>query len=419
MKVYLLLLLTILFSPHALYAANILTLDDAVETALKNHPQLMEAREYLHGAEARTLQAKASYYPQVSIAADWNKGRTFLTPTESIKSTKVHSEAVYLKQTIYDFGRTANAVEAAHEADIAASEAVAVTRQDLAFRVRSAYYLLLAAEKQVVAVKETVEAREAVFKQAQEFYSQGIRAKVEVTRAEANLYAARTALIRAENNRDIAWVELSNSIGIPSLNKCILAEPSTAIGAVPDRALAQNEALNNRAELKRQTALKNSAAASLKAAKSGYLPLLTGTASAGYADSDFPPGGNVWAIGLNLTIPIFSGFSTVAQTKEAVAALRGVEAQHNNLKLQIAKDVETAWFSIREATARISSTEKEVIAARENRSLAMGRYQEGIGNIIEVTDAQSQSLDADTSKIQAIYDYHIALARLHRAVGKE
>ncbi|ABL01301.1 TolC family protein [Pelobacter propionicus] len=419
MKVYLLLLLTILFLPHALYAANILTLDDALETALKNHPQLMEAREYLHGAEARTLQAKASYYPQVSIAADWNKGRTFLTPTESIKSTKVHSEAVYLKQTIYDFGRTANAVEAAHEADIAASETVAVTRQDLAFRVRSAYYLLLAAEKQVVAVKETVEAREAVFRQAQEFFSQGIRAKVEVTRAEANLYAARTALIRAENNRDIAWVELSNSIGIPSLNKCILAEPSTAIGAVPDRAFAQNEALNNRAELKRQTALKNSAAASLKAAKSGYLPLLTGTASAGYADRDFPPGGNVWAIGLNLTIPIFSGFSTVAQTKEAVAALRGVEAQHNNLKLQIAKDVETAWFSIREATARISSTEKEVIAARENRSLAMGRYQEGIGNIIEVTDAQSQSLDADTSKIQAIYDYHIAVARLHRAIGKE
>ena len=419
MKVYLLLLLTILFLPHALYAANILTLDDALETALKNHPQLMEAREYLHGAEARTLQAKASYYPQVSIAADWNKGRTFLTPTESIKSTKVHSEAVYLKQTIYDFGRTANAVEAAHEADIAASETVAVTRQDLAFRVRSAYYLLLAAEKQVVAVKETVEAREAVFRQAQEFFSQGIRAKVEVTRAEANLYAARTALIRAENNRDIAWVGLSNSIGIPSLNKCILAEPSTAIGAVPDRAFAQNEALNNRAELKRQTALKNSAAASLKAAKSGYLPLLTGTASAGYADRDFPPGGNVWAIGLNLTIPIFSGFSTVAQTKEAVAALRGVEAQHNNLKLQIAKDVETAWFSIREATARISSTEKEVIAARENRSLAMGRYQEGIGNIIEVTDAQSQSLDADTSKIQAIYDYHIAVARLHRAIGKE
>ena len=419
MKVYLLLLLTILFLPHALYAANILTLDDALETALKNHPQLMEAREYLHGAEARTLQAKASYYPQVSIAADWNKGRTFLTPTESIKSTKVHSEAVYLKQTIYDFGRTANAVEAAHEADIAASETVAVTRQDLAFRVRSAYYLLLAAEKQVVAVKETVEAREAVFRQAQEFFSQGIRAKVEVTRAEANLYAARTALIRAENNRDIAWVELSNSIGIPSLNKCILAEPSTAIGAVPDRAFAQNEALNNRAELKRQTALKNSAAASLKAAKSGYLPLLTGTASAGYADRDFPPGGNVWAIGLNLTIPIFSGFSTVAQTKEAVAALRGVEAQHNNLKLQIAKDVETAWFSIREATARNSSTEKEVIAARENRSLAMGRYQEGIGNIIEVTDAQSQSLDADTSKIQAIYDYHIAVARLHRAIGKE
>ena len=65
------------------------------------------------------------------------------------------------------------------------------------------------------------------------------------------------------------------------------------------------------------------------------------------------------------------------------------------------------------------STEKEVAAATENQTLAMGRYQEGVGNIIEVTDAQSQALDAETAHIQAIYDYYTALARLDRAVGKE
>ena len=51
--------------------------------------------------------------------------------------------------------------------------------------------------------------------------------------------------------------------------------------------------------------------------------------------------------------------------------------------------------------------------------LVIERYQEGVGNIIEVTDAQSQALDAETAHIQAIYDYHTALARLDRAVGKE
>jgi outer membrane protein TolC len=419
MKLVFLCLATLLFVARPLCAADPLTLEDALETALKNHPQLVEAAENLHGAEARTLQAYSSYYPQLSVVADWSKGRSYLTAQNSIVSSEVASAALSLKQTVYDFGRTSAVVEAARGSGTAASETLAITRQDLTFRVRSAYYLLLATEKQVLAVGETVAAREAVFKQAGEYFSQGIRAKVDVTRAEANLYAAKTLLIRAENNRDIAGLELSSAMGIPSLENRLLVDPVTTPESVPDQELARQEAFKNRAELKRLTALKSSAAASLKAARSGYLPLLSGTASVGYADRFFPPSGNVWAVGLNLSIPLFSGFSTVAQTTEALSALRSVEAQRNNLKLQIAKDVETARLGVKEAAARITSSGKEVRAARENRDLAMGRYQEGVGTIIEVSDAQSQSLDAETSNIQAGYDYHSALARFQRAVGKE
>jgi outer membrane protein TolC len=411
-------LMAVLVSGKA-YAAGPLTLDEAVTVALKNHPQAVEARENLNGAEARTGQALANYYPQINIAADWSRGRTFLTPTESIKTTEVQSDALYLKQTIYDFGRTAGAVEAARGNRAAVAESLAITRQDIAFRVKSDYYLLLATEKQVVATREIVAAREAVYRQAQEFFNQGTRAKVDVARAEANLYAAKTALIRAANNRDIARVELANAMGIPSLEERALAEPTPVSVQVSERLQAQNDAFANRAELKRLNALKSSAAASLKTARSGYLPTLSAAASVGYADRDFPPGGNVWAVGLNLTAPLFSGFSTVEQEKEAVAALHVVEAQQNNQRLQIVKEVESAWLGVKEANARMASTEKEVAAAVENRMLAEGRYREGVGNIIEVTDAQSQSLDAETSQIQAVYDYRTALARLDRAVGKE
>ena len=194
------------------YEAESLTLEEVMTTALKNHPQVIEAQEDLNGAEARTGLAHANYYPQISIIADWSKGRFFLTPIESIKQTEVQTNALYLQQTIYDFGRTARAVESARWNSAAAAEALAITQQDIKFRVRNAFYLVLAAEKQVVATKETVEAREAVFLQAQEFFNQGIRSKVDVSRAEANLYAARTSLIRSENNREIARVELANAM---------------------------------------------------------------------------------------------------------------------------------------------------------------------------------------------------------------
>jgi len=401
------------------YAAESLTLDEAVAVAMKSHPQVIEARENLRGAEARTGQAIANYYPQISIAADWSRGRSFFAVKEGVMDSEVNTDALYLKQTIYDFGRTAGAVEAARSNRDAADKSLAVTRQDLALRVRSAFYLLLATGKQVSAVKETVKAREDVYRQAQEFFNQGIRAKVDVARAEANLFAAKTSLIRAENNREIAKVELANAMGIASLGERVLVEPSPVSVYLPEQSQTKQEAMSNRAELHQLAALNRAANANLKTAKGSYLPILSGTATVGYADRDFPPAGNVWGVGLNLTMPLFSGFSSVEQVREASANINAIAARQSNLKLQIVQEVESARLGVNEAAARIASTEKEVAATDESKALAEGRYQEGVGSIIEVTDAQSQALDAQTAHIQAQYDYYTALARLDRAIGKE
>ncbi|WP_129126472.1 TolC family protein [Geomonas oryzae] len=410
--------MAVLFTAQA-HAEEPLSLDVAVATALKNHPQILEAKANLAGAEARSGQAFAGYYPQVRISSDWSKGRSYFPVKQSTLESDVTTAALSAGQTIYDFGRTAGAVEAAGWNRSAALDALAVTRQDVLFRVRNGFYLLLAAGKQVDAVNETVLAREAVFRQAQEFFKEGLKAKVDVARAEANLYAARTSLIRAQNNRDLARVELANALGIASLGERKLVAPQVAPAEAPELAAAQMDALANRPELKRLGALENSAQASLKTAKSGFLPVLSATASFGYADRDLPPSGNVWGVGVNLTVPLLSGFATVEQVKEAVALRSAVAAQQEGERLQVAKEVEAAWLGVREAGARMVSTEKEVAAADESKALAEGRYQEGVGNIIEVTDAQSQALEARTAQIQALYDYQIALARMDRAVGKD
>lgn len=419
MKQLILVICTLLLPAQLLYAADRLTLDEALATALKNHPQVAEARENVNSAEAKTGQALANYYPQISIAADWSKGRSYLTALERVRSTEVTTGALYLKQTIYDFGRTAGAVEAARYNREAADKDLVVTRHDLALRVKSAFHLLLAAEKQLNAATETVKAREAVYRQAVEFFRQGIRPKVDATRAEANLLAARTAMIRAANNRELARIELAAAMGTESLESRPLAEPQADGFPLPQRQQVQLEAMRNRPELQQLSALKSAAHSALKSANSGYLPVLSGTASIGYADRDFPPSAGVWGAGINLTVPLFSGFSSVEQVREATANMHAVEARNRNLRLQVAKEVESAWLGCQEASARMASTAKEVEAAEENRRLAEGRYQEGVGSIIEVTDAQSQALDAETAQIQARYDYYTARAALDRATGKE
>ncbi|MBT0663542.1 TolC family protein [Geobacter pelophilus] len=419
MKRFVFVLLSLLISTQPLYAATDLTLDEALGTALKNHPQVIEAKENLNGAEAKTGQALANYYPQINLTADWIRGQTYFPAQETIKISETNTASLYLKQTIYDFGRTAGVVEAARGNREAADNTLAVTRQDLTLRVRVAFYLVLALEKQVQAVRENVKAREEVFRQAQEFFTQGIRARVDVARSEANFFAAKTNLIRAESNREIARVELANAMGIASLGEHTPVATSSVLLSLPERNSLQQDALRNRAELQQFAAMKSAASGNLTSAKSSYLPILSGVANIGYADRDFPPTGNVWGVGLNLTVPLFSGFSSVEQVREATAAMNSIEARQNNLKLQIIKEVESAWFGGNDAAGRIVSTQKEVDAANESKSLAEGRYQEGIGSIIEVTDAQSQTLDAQTANIQAKFDYYTALARLDRAVGKQ
>ncbi|MDD5287322.1 MAG: TolC family protein, partial [Desulfuromonadaceae bacterium] len=233
-----------------------------------------------------------------------------------------------------------------------------------------------------------------------------------------NLFSARTALIRAENNKRIARVELANAMGIASLEERSPIESAQVAVTLPERRQAEQDAVKNRSEMHQLSALKSAADSSLKTAKRSYLPFLSGTASVGYADRDFPPAGNVWSVGLNLTVPLFSGFSSVEQVREANANRNAIEARQNNLKLQIGKEVESAWLGVSEATARMASTEKEVIAANESKALAEGRYQAGVGSIIEVTDAQSHALEARTANIQANYDYYTALALFDHATGK-
>ena len=419
MRIFLLSIWTFIFLVTSAYPADPLTLGEAVAIAVRKHPQVVEAREVVAGAEARVGQARANYYPQITVAADWNNNRAFLPSLGGIKETELYSAAAFLRQSIYDFGRTSGVVDSTGENREAARYALTVTRQDLAFRVKSAFYLLLATERQLTSTRETVKFREDVYRQAREFFQQGIRPKVDVARAEANLYTARTALVRAGNNRELARVELASSIGIDSLGDRPIEEPAFSEASIPERDRLQQAAFTGRSELKRLNALQSAAVAGLQTAKAGYLPILSGAASVGYANQDFPPDGAVWSVGINLTVPIFSGFATMEQVRETQAAIRAVEAQRDGAKLQIIKDVESAWLGVREATARISSTGKEVEAARENRALAMARYQEGVGNIIEVSDAQAQALDAETAKIQAVYDYQVAMARLERAVGKE
>lgn len=420
MKGNILLTLGVLLAASPALAADPLTLNEALAAAAKNHPQLHEAAAGLDAAEAKLGQAQAAYWPQINLAADWSRGDTFLTALGAIKRTEVATTTLTLRHNLYDFGRTGGANDAAREAAAAAAEDLKINHQDVAFRVKAAWNLALAAEKRVTAARKNLEARQIIAKQAEEFFRHGIRSRVDVARAEAALFTGKSLLLQAENNQRLARLELAGGMGIESIGDRIIVEtePEKERPAKELRQL-QEEALRQRSELKRLALLRESATGSLRAAHGGYLPVVTGMASYGQGGAAILPEGEVWSLGFGATLPLFSGFSTAEQVREIEAVIRGLKARQKNLRQQVEREVEAAWLALQESASRLATSEKEALAAGENLRLAMERYREGLGTMVETADAQALAINAETSLIQAGYDQRLAWARLERVLGSE
>jgi outer membrane protein TolC len=133
--------------------------------------------------------------------------------------------------------------------------------------------------------------------------------------------------------------------------------------------------------------------------------------------STFPLVGG-WQIQLSLLIPIFDGFRTTNRVQETLHNYYVINAQEELQRQQVALDVEQAYLRLVELQERIKANESARNAAKENQDLAEGRYQVGVGSIIEITDAQTLYTDAQTTYIRTLYDYKIAEAQFIRAIGQ-
>jgi outer membrane protein len=156
----------------------------------------------------------------------------------------------------------------------------------------------------------------------------------------------------------------------------------------------------------------------VRALKGGYGPSLTAGAAggtAGYALDSLNP---AWAVGATLAWPFFQGGLTRGQVHTAEANLDYVNAQLEAEKLQVRFDVQQAGLTLRAAKASIDAANEALANAREQLRLAEGRYQAGVGSIIELGDAQITETNAAAQVVQADFNLSTARAQLLTALGR-
>ncbi len=413
-------------------AQRSLGLKEAIDIALKQHPSVKEYQEKVVAAQHAIGVSRAAYFPQANFLSDYFYGNAFartargapsITGPSAVSTAiapQVSNFYIYrfsVNQLLYDFGKTPGLVAESRAGYRQAREDYSGTRQQVVLDARTAYFGLLARQRALKVQEDTVKQNQDLVKQAQGFYQVGLKAKIDVTKAEANLYDAEAGLIRAKNAVDLARVTLMTALGLKTFPYSKVEDVLEVTYEIPPLSDLKVQALRQRPDLLKNRYQQDYNQAALKVAQSGYFPTFTSTAAYGWQGNDYPLDDNWW-VGAGVTIPLFEGLATTYSVRQAKANIRSTEASTEVLRQNITKEVEQAYLDLVAARELIRATAKAREAAQENWRLAQGRYKAGIGTIIEVTDAQVQFSQADLKFVQALYDYRVNEAKLDKAIGR-
>jgi TolC family type I secretion outer membrane protein len=393
------------------------SLADVTSTAIRNHPLILQSEADVAAAVARKGQARSAWYPSVQLSTGYTRVRTFSTSSDRDLTTPNVFVRGELNWMLYDFGRTGASVDRADANAAISRENAATTREDVVFVATVAFYNVLRAERTLEFQRENLRQQESLYRQASAFYEAGVRAKIDVVRAEANLYDARAQLSQAENGLRVARVTLLQRTGVDGPADFRLS------GTLPELALPGtlqdwiSEAERNRPELRALIEKERAATESLRLARAGYLPFLAGAAGYGYGAEEVPLQEN-YALAVTLNYPLFSGFETREQAREASATISSARYEYIEAKRRVRLEVEVSAYGVQEALERLSARKKQRDASEENLRLATARYEVGAGDIIEMTDAQAQMVRAETDTINTAFDFAVSHASLQRAMGR-
>lgn len=401
---------------------GVLRLEDAVRIALEQHPKLKAARERVGAQQAVLGQSFAAYYPVITFNNFYRSSLSSGTTTVSQEAFDFFSSNANFDMTLYDFGKREGTVQSARDTLDSTRYAFKTSADEVVLAVKETYYEYLRASALVKVREDTVKDRELLVRQAKGFYEVGTRPKIDVARAESNLYNARADLIAAQNGVKVAWATLKNAMGVKDFPEQPLAEELSITRIPITLPQAKEAAFASRPELKGFEAQRKAQDQKIATARRGHLPDIL--FSADYGRRNTSRGGDtfplqvVWQVQVSLNFPIFSGFSTTYKVEEALRNYHSVRAQEEEKQQQVDLEVESSYLRLTEAEERIKATEAAVRAAKENLDLANGRYQVGVGSIIEITEAQTLHTDAQTNHIRSLYDYKIAEAQLIKAMGR-
>ena len=419
-----LVLAALLAQPLVAQVAEVpLTLEAAESAALRNQPRVRAAELRSQAAAQRVSEARSGFFPTASFNATGVRVADPSTATAAgaLTTSSISDRFAYggsVTQLITDFGRTGALARSARFKLASQKDYATLTGAQIRLTVRQAYYDVLGAEAVLHAAKDAQANRHLITHQLTELANNQLRSTLDVNFAAVLESEAELSVVRAQSLVEQQRSHLAVAMGASTTISAPLADIGLPQAAAADTAALSTQAQKTRADLDAARLDQRSAAETAKAEQRLSLPTLQVMGAAGQIPfHDHTLQGDYAAAGFNLSIPVFNGGLFRAREAEASLEARARAEDVAQLSLQVNQQVRDAISQVNEATRAYEVTQKLVAQSAEALRLAQARYDNGLGSIVELNEAQINETSAEINAADARYALLARRAGLDYATG--
>lgn len=410
-----------------------LSLKRAVDIALtpEGSARVALAEQSIRVSETHVGQARAAFFPDLDGTVT-ERSQTinlktfgfdfqFPVPGFSIPSIvgpfSVFDARASAQAPVLDF-TTIRKYQASRSGVQAAKADLNVTKDQVSENVARAYLASLREDAAYEAARANVDLSQALQRLSESQKEAGTGTGIEVTRAQVQLANDNQRLAVAENNRRSAILQLLRAMGL-SLNADV--QLTDKLGYEPADTTAVEALLETarkgRSDLKAQEQHVQTAKLNYAAVEAERLPSVAAFGDYGTIGSEIVGAHPTHTVGIQLKVPLFDGGRRSLRREESLIQIRQEEIRTRDLGAQVELDVRLALDSLHSADSQVQTSRQGLTLAQSELEQAQRRYQAGVANSLEVTDAQTRLDRARDNQVAALYNYNLARLELAAATG--
>jgi len=415
-----------------------LTLEECINIAIEKNFDLLISEERIDVAEAGLRSAFGDYLPTISANAGYNRQLTNLTQSivigeqvfASNQNPNRYNLSSFARLNLFDgFTREYNYSAADNNLESVKYDYEALKRE-IEIQVYRAFTEVIRNVQIVRIRQENIDLGNTDLEMIKAQHEAGVSSLPEIYSQEAELGNLEYELLNSENllyNSKANILQLMGLAPDMDINFDVNSIPSEVTQKEVDSFYKNyndseelvRKALNNRYDIKSYEYSQNAAKAAKSAVEGNYFPNLSASSGWNWANTEldkFDTRGN-FLIGLNLTVPIFNNFRTDQQVQNAELQLKQADIEKQRLENNIRNEVKVALKNLEISQKQLLVTQRSYLSSEKNYESASERHRVGVASIVELQRANTQYINSQLNRVNAVYNYYKAKKELLFSIG--